>query len=56
MVSKTKLIFDVTPEEKAWYESILSPGQTKIALLRELLDKYAVENRLPVRPGSKDGE
>jgi len=54
MVSKTKLIFDVTPEEKAWYESILQPGQTKIGLLRELLDKYAKENKLSPRPGAEE--
>ncbi len=52
-MAKTKLIFDVAPEEKAWYESILKPGQTKIALLRELLDEYAKNNKLPARPGAE---
>ena len=54
MSGKAKLIFDVAPEEKAWYESILKPGQTKIGLLRELLDKYAKTNKLPARPGSEE--
>lgn len=50
-MAKVKLIFDVAPEEKEWLESILNPGQTKIALLRELLDSYAAEKKLPPRPG-----
>lgn len=47
-MAKAKLIFDVAPEEKAWYESILQPGQTKIALLRELLDEYAKKFQSPI--------
>ena len=54
MSGKARLIFDVAPEEKAWYESILKPGQTKIGLLRELLDEYAKDNKLPARPGSEE--
>lgn len=54
MSGKARLIFDVAPEEKAWYESILKPGQTKIGLLRELLDEYAKNNKLPTRPGSEE--
>jgi len=50
MANRTKLIFDVVPEEKEWLESILAPGQTKIALLRELLDEYAKKKKLPARP------
>ena len=50
MANRTKLIFDVVPEEKEWLESILATGQTKIALLRELLDEYAKKKKLPARP------
>jgi hypothetical protein len=56
MANRTKLIFDVAPEEKDWLESILQPGQTKISLLRELLDEYAKKKKLPARPGSKEGK
>lgn len=50
MTAKTKLIFDVTLEEKQWLESILQPGQTKIGLLRQLLDEHAKKKGLPARP------
>jgi hypothetical protein len=56
MSGKARLIFDVAPEEKAWYESILKPGQTKIGLLRELLDEYAKNNKLPARPGAEENQ
>ena len=55
MVSKTKLIFDVTPEEKEWLENTImanEPGETKIGLLRRLLDDYAKKRNLPSRPNS----
>lgn len=50
-MAKVKIIFDMKPEEKKWIETIvLKPGQTKIALFREMLDKYAEEKGLPPRP------
>ena len=56
MANRAKLIFDVSPEEKEWLESILRPGQTKISLLRQWMDEYASKNKLPARPGLKEGK
>lgn len=40
---KTKLIFDVSPAEKEWFEELVgaSGHKYKISLIRELLDMYA---------------
>lgn len=56
-MAKAKLIFDVAPEEKEWLEKVIlaaEPGQTKIGLLRQLLDRYAEEKGLPDRPGKAE--
>lgn len=53
MTARVKMVFDITAEEKRWYEEILQPNQTKIALFRQLLDEYAEKNNLPPRPGSQ---
>jgi len=52
-MAKAKLIFDVHPGEKEWLENVVlaaEPGQTKIGLFRQLLDRYAAEKGLPSRP------
>jgi hypothetical protein len=52
MASKEKLIFDVTPAEKAWFEELVqaSDQTTKIGLLRALLDEYAKKIKFKPRP------
>jgi hypothetical protein len=57
-MAKARLIFDVFPEEKEWLEKVIlaaDPGQTKVGLLRQLLDDYAKKKKLPARPGSERG-
>ena len=53
MTARVKMVFDIPADEKKWYEEILLPNQTKIALFRQLLDEYAAKNNLPPRPGSR---
>ena len=57
-MAKVRLVFDIEEAEKEWLEKVMlpsMPGQTKVGLLRQLLDEYAQKEKLPARPGSKGG-
>lgn len=51
---KSKVILDMHTEEKEWLEqTVLQPGETKIGLIRSLLDEYALKMGFPPRPEKK---
>jgi hypothetical protein len=54
MSAKSRLVFDVRPEEKEWLERLcMAAGYpTKVAMLRDLIDKLAVSIKFETRPGS----
>lgn len=52
-MAKEKLIFDVPPEEKRWFEELAKHvNLTKISLMRAALDEFAEKRKLPVRPNN----
>lgn len=53
MNAKSRLVFDVPPEEKEWLERLCTAAgyQSKVAMLRDLADKLAAEIQFKPRPG-----
>ena len=54
MSAKSRLVFDVRPEEKEWIERLCTAAgyPSKVAMLRDLLNKLAREIGFESRPGS----
>jgi hypothetical protein len=52
MTAKARLVFDVPPEEKEWLERLcMAAGYpTKVAMLRDLIDKLAASIKFEPRP------
>ncbi len=58
MSTKSRLVFDVPPEEKDWMERLCKAAgyPTKVAMLRDLVDKLAQEIGFESRPGTEKTE
>lgn len=58
MTAKARLVFDVPPEEKEWLERLcMAAGYpSKVAMLRNLVDKLAQEIGFEPRPGVQKTE
>jgi hypothetical protein len=58
MSTKSRLVFDVPPEEKEWLERLcMAAGYpSKVAMLRDLVDKLAESIKFEPRPGSEKTE
>jgi hypothetical protein len=58
MSTKSRLVFDVPPEEKNWLERLcMAAGYpSKVAMLRDLADKLAREIGFESRPGTEKTE
>jgi hypothetical protein len=58
MNAKSRLVFDVPPEEKDWIERLCKAAgyPTKVAMLRDLVDKLAVSIKFETRPGTEKTE
>ena len=58
MSTKSRLVFDVPPEEKEWLERLCKAAEypSKVAMLRDLADKLAREIGFESRPGSEKTE
>jgi hypothetical protein len=58
MTAKARLVFDVPPEEKEWLERLcMAAGYpTKVAMLRDLVNKLAIEIGFEPRPGVQKTE
>jgi hypothetical protein len=58
MSTKSRLVFDVPPEEKNWLERLCKAAgyPTKVAMLRDLADKLAREIGFEPRPGTEKTE
>jgi hypothetical protein len=53
MTAKARLVFDMPPEEKEWLERLCTAAgyPSKVAMLRDLVDKLAQEIKFEPRPG-----
>jgi hypothetical protein len=58
MSTKSRLVFDVPPEEKNWMERLCKAAgyPSKVAMLRNLVDKLAQEIGFETRPGPEKTE
>lgn len=58
MTAKARLVFDLPPEEKEWLERLcmVAGYPSKVAMLRDLTDKLAMEIKFEPRPGSGKNE
>ena len=58
MTAKARLVFDVPPEEKDWMERLCKTAgyPSKVAMLRDLTNKLALEIGHEPRPGSEKTE
>lgn len=58
MNAKSRLVFDVPPEEKNWLERLCKAAgyPSKVAMLRNLVDKLAQEIGFETRPGAEKTE
>jgi hypothetical protein len=54
MNAKSRLVFDVPPEEKNWMEKLCKAAgyPSKVAMLRDLAGKLATEIKFESRPGA----
>jgi hypothetical protein len=52
MSAKSRLVFDMRPEEKDWIERLCKTAgyPSKVAMLRDLADKLAMEIKFEPRP------
>ena len=58
MNAKSRLVFDLRPEEKDWMERLCKAAgyPSKVAMLRDLVDKLATEIKFETRPGAEKTE
>ena len=58
MSAKSRLVFDMPPEEKEWLERLCMAAEypSKVAMLRDLVDKLAESIKFEARPGSEKTE
>jgi len=58
MSTKSRLVFDVPPEEKDWIERLCTAAgyPSKVGMLRDLADKLAESIKFETRPGSEKTE
>ena len=58
MNAKSRLVFDLRPDEKDWLERLCKAAgyPTKVAMLRDLSDKLATEIKFESRPGADKTE
>lgn len=58
MSTKSRLVFDVPPEEKDWIERLCKAAgyPSKVGMLRDLADKLAESIKFETRPGSEKTE
>lgn len=58
MNAKSRLVFDVPPEEKDWLERLCKSAgyPSKVGMLRDLADKLATEIKFESRPGADKTE
>jgi hypothetical protein len=58
MSTKSRLVFDVPPEEKDWMERLCKAAgyPSKVGMLRDLADKLAREIGFEPRPGTDKTE
>ena len=58
MNAKSRLVFDLRPDEKDWLERLCKSAgyPSKVAMLRDLADKLAIEIGFETRPGSEKAE
>ena len=58
MNAKSRLVFDLRPEEKDWIERLCTAAgyPSKVAMLRDLTNKLALEIGHEPRPGSEKTE
>jgi len=58
MTAKARLVFDMPPEEKNWMENLCKAAgyPSKVAMLRNLVDKLAQEIGFETRPGPEKTE
>ena len=58
MSTKSRLVFDVPPGEKDWIERLCKAAgyPTKVAMLRDLVDKLAESIKFESRPGVEKTE
>jgi hypothetical protein len=58
MNAKSRLVFDLRPEEKDWLERLCTAAEypSKVAMLRDLADKLAESIGHEPRPGSEKTE
>jgi len=58
MTAKARLVFDIPPGEKNWMERLCKAAgyPSKVAMLRDLVDKLAREIGFEPRPGTEKTE
>jgi hypothetical protein len=58
MNAKSRLVFDLRPEEKDWIERLCKTAgyPSKVAMLRDLTNKLATEIKFEPRPGAEKTE
>jgi hypothetical protein len=58
MTAKARLVFDVPPEEKEWIERLCKAAgyPSKVAMLRDLVNKLAESIKFEPRPGPEKTE
>lgn len=54
MNAKSRLVFDLPPDEKRWIEELCHKAgyPSKVGMLRDLTDKLAIEIGFESRPGA----
>ena len=55
MSAKSRLVFDMRPEEKDWIERLCTAAgyPSKVGMLRDLTGKLAMEIKFEPRPGAE---
>lgn len=58
MTAKARLVFDMRPDEKDWIERLCKTAgyPSKVAMLRDLVDKLAESIKFEARPGAEKTE
>ena len=58
MNAKSRLVFDLRPDEKDWIERLCKSAgyPSKVGMLRDLADKLAESIKFETRPGSEKTE
>ena len=58
MNAKSRLVFDLRPDEKDWIERLCTAAgyPSKVGMLRDLADKLATEIKFESRPGAEKTE